>query len=55
MKILVVGGGPPGLYFSYLLRKRQLHHEIRIVEQNPPGATYGWGVVFSGVALETIR
>ena len=55
MNILVVGGGPAGLYFSYLLKKRQPQHNIRVVEQNPRGATYGWGVVFSGVALDAIQ
>ena len=55
MNILVVGGGPAGLYFSYLLKKRHPEHRIRVVEQNARGATYGWGVVFSGVALDAIR
>jgi len=55
LNILVVGGGPAGLYFSYLLKKRHPEHRIRVVEQNARGATYGWGVVFSGVALDAIR
>lgn len=55
MKILVVGGGPAGLYFSYLLKKRQPAHRIHVVERDPRGATYGWGVVFSGGALQAIK
>src|SRR5215208_1456452 len=33
------------------MKKRDPAHEIRVVEQNPAGATYGWGVVFSDRAL----
>lgn len=55
MNILVVGGGPAGLFFSYLLKKRHPEHRIHVVEQNPRGGTYGWGAVFSGVDLDAIR
>jgi len=55
MKIAVVGGGPAGMYFSLLMKKHEPRHEITVYEQNPAGATYGWGVVFSDVALSFLK
>jgi 2-polyprenyl-6-methoxyphenol hydroxylase-like FAD-dependent oxidoreductase len=55
MKVLVVGAGPAGLYFSYLFGKANPRAEVRVVEQNPPEATFGFGVVFSEKALEFLR
>jgi len=55
MKIAVIGGGPAGLYFSLLAKKHNPDHEIRIYEQNPADATYGWGVVFSDIGLNFLR
>lgn len=55
MKIGIIGGGPAGLYFALLMKKRNPAHQVTIVEQNPLGATYGWGVVFSGRALSFLR
>jgi len=55
MRILIVGAGPAGLYLAYLLHRQRPHDRVRIVEQNPPDSTFGFGVVFSDRALEFLR
>lgn len=55
MKVAILGAGPAGLYAAYLLKKNGLAEDIRIVEQNAPDATFGFGVVFSDKALEFLR
>jgi 2-polyprenyl-6-methoxyphenol hydroxylase-like FAD-dependent oxidoreductase len=52
VRIAVIGAGPGGLYFSYLWKKRHPAAQVDLFEQNPAGATWGFGVVFSEQALE---
>lgn len=52
MRIAVIGGGPAGLYFATLWKLRHAGDHVRAIEQNPAGATWGFGVVFSDKALE---
>ncbi len=47
MRILVIGGGPAGLYFSLLAKKRHKDWQVHVAERNAPDATFGWGVVFN--------
>jgi anthraniloyl-CoA monooxygenase len=51
MKIVCIGGGAAGHYFSILMKKQDPTHEITVIERNRPYDTFGWGVVFSDATL----
>ena len=55
MNIGIVGGGPAGLFFAYLMKRHDAAHRVRVVERDPAEATYGWGVVFTDIALAFVR
>ena len=55
MRVAVLGGGPGGLYFSSLWKQRHPGDIVQLHEQNPPDATFGFGVVFSDRALEFLN
>src|SRR5688500_8527293 len=54
-KIVILGGGPAGLYCGLLIKKADPSSEITIIERNPAGVTYGWGVVFSDRTLASFQ
>ncbi len=54
MKIVCVGGGPAGLYFSLLMKRANPAHEITVLERNRLDDTFGFGVVFSDATLENL-
>ncbi len=54
MRIVSIGGGPAGLYFSLLMKKSDPAHDITVVERNRADDTFGFGVVFSDATLEHV-
>ena len=55
MRIVCIGGGPAGLYFALLMKRRHPAYDITVVERNRPYDTFGWGVVFSDQTLGNLR
>jgi len=51
VKINIIGAGPAGLLFALLIKRRFPAWRVNVFEQNPPEATFGFGVVFSLNAL----
>ncbi len=51
MLINIIGAGPAGLLFALLIKRRFPAWRVSVFEQNPPDATFGFGVVFSLNAL----
>lgn len=55
MRIVCVGGGPAGLYFSITMKRRHPDYDISVLEREAPGATYGWGVTYWGSLLARLH
>lgn len=55
MRIVCIGGGPAGLYFALLMKRRHPAHRVTVVERNRPFDTFGWGVVFSDATMQSMR
>ena len=55
MRIVCLGGGPAGLYFSILMKKASPASDITVIERNQPDSTFGWGIVFSDKTMDGFR
>jgi anthraniloyl-CoA monooxygenase len=55
MRIVIVGGGPGGLYTALLLKKEWPTADVALYERNRPDDTFGFGVVFSDETLGNYR
>ncbi|MCU0622822.1 MAG: FAD-dependent oxidoreductase, partial [Gemmatimonadaceae bacterium] len=54
-RIVVLGGGPGGLYAALLLKRRHPAAHVAVVERNRPDDTFGWGVVLSDQTVANLR
>ena len=54
MRVVCIGGGPAGLFFSALFKRARPQVSVALFERNRPGDTFGWGVVFSDETLGNV-
>jgi anthraniloyl-CoA monooxygenase len=55
VRVLVIGGGPGGLYAALLLKRRDPAAHVTVVDRNRPDDTFGWGVVLSDLTVANLR
>ena len=55
MRVLVVGGGPGGLYTALLIKRRNPKAHVTVVDRNRPDDTFGWGVVLSDLTVANLH
>ena len=55
MRIVCLGGGPAGLFFSILMKQADPACEITVLERNRADDTFGWGIVFSDKTMDGLR
>ena len=55
MRVASIGGGPAGLYFAILMKRRDPRHDITVFERNRADDTFGFGVVFSDATLDNLE
>jgi anthraniloyl-CoA monooxygenase len=53
-RIACLGGGPAGAFAAILAKKADRARHVEVWERNPPGASYGFGIVFSEEAMSAI-
>lgn len=54
-RVEIIGAGPAGLYSAILIKSAMPQTGVRVTEQNPADATFGFGVVFSDSALDFLQ
>jgi anthraniloyl-CoA monooxygenase len=55
MRVVIVGGGPAGLYLAVLLRHVDPGGEVVVLERQGPGGADGWGIELPAAALASLR